>query len=242
MVGISEENKMTKKIYNLLFASIFVGTLGMGATAEAVLFTGNTNLSSPTTIATYLSYSPNPSFSLDVPIPPGSATLTNLGTFTLNTCNGNPPDTNNCVQTFNIDGTSDFTLRITFTEPTIVGSQIFTADINGTISASGNSGNIGNGSLLTINFDNTHQTVNYTTASGSGSFELWIDDPLNYTGDSTFGDPRTVIGHIGSLNFTPCTANCVGQVPEPSTWVLVGLGLLVLVIAQRMLVKTNSSH
>jgi hypothetical protein len=122
----------------------------------------------------------------------------------------------------------------------------FAADIFGTISRSGNSNNIDNGSLLTIDFDNTAQHLTYINAFGSGSFDLSVSDPSSYTAASQFGNTRTVTGQISNLTFTPdgCvsgTENCGGgfggpggaavtatAVPEPSTFLMFGSGLLVL--------------
>lgn len=231
---------MKSKIQNLfLAASLLVGALGFGGTAQAILFSGNTNTSSPATIATYLTYTSATFSNLDVPVGLGSTSLTDLGQFTITVCSGN-----NCQEPFGTqDGAPDFTLRITFTDPTVSGSPAFDADIYGTIFRSGNSNNIGNGSSLTINFDNTAQTLNYSTSLGSGSFDLSVNDPLPYDSTSAFGNTRTVTGQIANLTFTPnpCTQNCGGggtaAIPEPSTLVLVGAGLLVF--ARRMRSKKN---
>src|SRR5829696_8394706 len=158
---------MKTKLQNILAAvSLLVGVLGFGGIAQAISFSGNTATSAPTTIDTFLTYTSGSFVNLDVAPGPGSTSLTDLGQFTLNVCSGN-----NCVENFN----TDFILRITFTDPTVAGSPAqFTADIAGTISRSGNSINIGNNSLLTIDFDNTTQTLTYTTLAGFGSFDLSV--------------------------------------------------------------------
>lgn len=209
-------------------ASILAWLLSLVGTvrADTVLFSGNTNLSSPTTIDKYLVYTPATFTNVSVLVGPGSTSLTDLGTFTLNACSGN-----NCTESFGTqDGVSDFTLRITFTDPTVSGSpELFAADIYGTIYRSGNSSNIGNGSNLTIDFDNAIQHLSYTkNGLGSGTFDLSVNDPDPYTAASSFGDTRTVTGQITNLTFTPSDPLPNGTVPEPSTLILLGAGLIVL--------------
>lgn len=212
---------MKRKILDLLLvASVLVGALGFDRTAQAVSFSGNTSTSSPTTIDTFLTYTSASFSNLDVPIGPGSTSLTDLGHFTLNVCSGN-----NCQENFGTqDGVTDFIFKITFTDPIVPGSpEQFTADIFGKITRSGNSNNIGNGSLLTIDFNNTAQHLTYTNALGSGAFDLSVNDPSSYTSTSAFGDTRTVTGQIANLTFTPSTPDPIA-VPEPGSAVLLGLG------------------
>ena len=222
---------MKRKTQTMILAlSLLIAVLGFGETAQAISFSGNTATSAPTTIDTFLTYTSGSFVNLDVAPGPGSTSLTDLGQFTLNVCSGN-----NCVENFN----ADFTLRITFTDPTVLGSPAqFTADISGTISRSGNSLNIGNNSLLTIDFDNTIQTLTYTTLTGFGSFDLSVNDPASYDATSQFGDTRTVTGQISNLAFT-CVQNCreVAAVPEPSTLLLLGAGLVVFARRMRSLNK-----
>src|SRR5262245_57366793 len=184
----------------ILLASLFAAAVGIGGSAQAIPFSGNTRTSSPTTFVTFLTYISASFLNIDVPVGPGPTSLPNLGTFTLNVCGSN-----NCVENFGTqDGITDFTLRITFTDPVVTGSPaLFTADIFGTISRSGNSNNIDNGSLLTIDFVNTPQHFNYTNAFGSGAFDISVNDPAPYTGASQFGNTRTVTGQITNLTFAP---------------------------------------
>jgi hypothetical protein len=218
-----ERTKMNIRIRNIFLAgSLLIGALSFRGTAQAVMFTGDTSSSSPTTIATYLTFS-GASFNLDVPIGPGPTSLTDLGHFTLNVCSGA-----NCEEPFgNQDGVADLTLRITFTDPIVsASSELFAADIFGTIFRSGNSSNIGNGSLLTIDFDNAVQHLTYSTALGTGVFDLSVNDPAPYTAASQFGNTRTVTGQISNLTFTESTPNGgTAAVPEPGSAVLMLFGL-----------------
>jgi len=221
-----------------LAAGILAGVLSLGGTAHAttVLFSGDTSASSPTTIDSYLTYASANFTNISVTDGPGSTSLTNLGTFTLNVCSGN-----NCTEPFGTqDGLADFTLRITFSDPTVSGTpQLFAADIYGTIYRSGNSSNIGIGSSLTIDFDNTPQHLSYTNAFGSGAFDLSVNDPAPYTAASSFGDTRTVTGQIANLTFTDPPPPTNGTVPEPSTLILIGIGLIAVSVVTRSQLQKN---
>lgn len=211
---------MKRNMLSFVFlASVLSGTLANIGAAQAILFTGNTNTSSPTTIDTFLTYTSGSFLNVNIPVGPGPTSLTNLGTFALNVCGSI-----NCVEPFGSqDGITDFTLRITFTDPVVSGSPaLFTADIFGTISRSGNSNNIGSGSLLTIDFVNSAQHLSYTNALGSGAFDIAVNDPAPYTAASQFGDTRTVTGQITNLSFTPSTT---AAVPEPASLLLFAVGL-----------------
>ena len=224
---VAGENNMImkRKIQNLFVAaSLFLGAFGFAGTAQSITIAGNTNDSSPTDILS-LHYDPA-SFSLDVPVGPGPTDL-NLGTFTLNGCTfapGNP-----CDDIFDHD---TFTLKITFTLPTTVpGSAEIEADIFGTIGRSGNSPNIHNGSSLTIDFDNDLHHLTYSNGPGGsfGGFDVLVNDVDAigpYTNSSSqFPVIRQVNGQILNLTqeFPPST-----DVPEPSTILMLGSGLLVL--------------
>jgi hypothetical protein len=213
---------MKRNMLSFVFlATLLAGALGIIGTAQAILFTGNTNTSSPTTIDTFLTYTGASLVNIDVPIGPGPTSLTNLGTFTLNVCGSI-----NCTELFGSqDGVADFTLRITFTDPVVSGSPaLFTADIFGTISRSGNSSNIDNGSQgLSIDFVNTVQHLFYSNALGSGAFDISVNDPAPYTAASQFGDTRTVTGQIANLSFTP-SGSPTAAVPEPASLLLFAVG------------------
>jgi PEP-CTERM motif len=218
----SERSKeMKRNMLSFVFlATLLAGALGSIGTAQAILFTGNTNTSSPTTINTFLTYTGASFVNIDVPIGPGPTSLTNLGTFTLNVCGSI-----NCDEPFGSqDGVADFTLRITFTDPVVSGSPaLFTSDIFGTILRSGNSNNIGSGSLLTIDFVNAAQHLSYSNALGTGAFDISVNDPASYTAASQFGDTRTVTGQIANLSFTP-SGSPTAAVPEPASLLLFAVG------------------
>ncbi len=217
--------RMTRKIQKLFAtASFLVGTFAFAGTTQAITVAGNTNNSSPTDILS-LHYDPA-SFSLSVPVGPGPTDV-NLGTFTLNGCTFVPGEP--CDDIFNNDV---FTLTITFTLPTTVPeSEKIEAEIIGTIGRSGNSPNIHNGSSLTIDFDNDPHHLTYSNGPGGsfGGFDVRVNDVESIgpftNGSSQFPVVRDVTGQI--LNLTqefPSSAS----VPEPTTIIMLGIGLLVV--------------
>jgi hypothetical protein len=213
---------MARKIHNQLIAvSCFVAALGFGGIAQAITIAGNTNNSSPIDILS-LHYDPA-SFSLDVPVGPGPTDVS-LGTFILNGCTFVPGSP--CDDIFN----HTFTLKMTFTVPsTVPGSADIEAAISGTIGRSGNSPNIHNGSSLTIDFDNALHHLTYSNGPGGsfGGFDIRINDvdaigPFSNS-SSQFPVERQVNGQILNL-----TQEFSTSVPEPSTMLLLGSGLLLL--------------
>jgi hypothetical protein len=230
---IREKNRKTsvaeaimKKIQLFLVLTfvLLVGSFGRVERANAVLFSADTNSSSPTTIDTFLSFTGASFTNLDVPAGAGPTVFTNLGYFTLNLCSGV-----NCSENFGSqDGVSDFSFRINFTNPNVFGSpEVLGADIFGTINRSGNSNNIGSGSTLSIDLDNTIHHFTYVNATGSGAFDFSVNDPATYTAASQFGDTRIITGQITNLTFAPSTEGSPStQVPEPSTLILFGIGII----------------
>ena len=185
-----------------------IAVVGSGLARADIQFTGSTSGAFSPAI-TGLSFAGS-GFSALVPIG-GGATLNNLGTFTLApTCSGQ-----NCTQTIS----TNFTLTFTFTVPTVVGTQQFTASVNGTAKRAGTSSNF-NGTT-TIDFNNTVQTFSFSNAAGQGSFGLSVNDPTKLVIVGGTSGTSTVTGQISGLTFTPNVA----PVPEPAA-----IGMLSTVI------------
>jgi hypothetical protein len=111
---------------SLVLVAGLIAALGLIGTAQAILFSGNTNTSSPMAIDSFLIYTSTSFSNINVPIGPGTTNFTDLGNFTLNVCSGI-----NCNEHFG----TDFTLRITFTDAVLSGGPMtFAADVFGTIS------------------------------------------------------------------------------------------------------------
>src|SRR5262247_3607685 len=71
--------KRTMNTY-ILLASLFAAAVGIGGSAQAIPFSGNTSTSSPTTIDTFLTYISASFLNIDVAVGPGPTSLPNLGT------------------------------------------------------------------------------------------------------------------------------------------------------------------
>jgi hypothetical protein len=173
------------KILNI--AGLIVGALLASAPAHAVTvvdFSGSTEGCFGTNCTLASSASDNHlSFTAGTftSIPAGTVNV-GFGSFTLG----------NGTQTYD----TTFTLDIAFTAPAGSGSNTFDADVTGTVH--------GNGGSVTINFDNTPETFNYS----GGSFTVAVHD---LTID--LGDPNIT----GTITLT-------AAVPEPSTWAMMVLG------------------
>jgi hypothetical protein len=238
--------RATRKMQNLfVVTSLFVAALGFGGSGHAMTIAGNTDTSSPTPIFS-LSFT-SASFNPDVPVGAGWTDI-ELGTFILSQCLTTSCNDNYGTQDSDFD---DFLLKITFTIPTVSGSpDQFGADIFGTFGREGNSDEIKNGSSLTIDFDNTVHTLAFTGGPGGsfGLFDLYVDDvapfgPYSNSG-SKFSEEdlsRLVVGHIGNLRqefptttttttttTSPTSTTSTTSVPEPSSFLLLFAGLLVV--------------
>ncbi len=125
-----------------------------------------------------------------------SGNVNNFGTFTL----GNSP--------FDYAGNT-FTLDLLFTAPTVIsGGQgsTYAAKLLGQV------GNNNTGGVF-IDFDDAPQVFNFSGASGTGSFTLFVNN-LSVNPGLTASVTGTVVG----ANQT--------AIPEPSTLALVGMGMM----------------
>jgi hypothetical protein len=125
-------------------------------------------------------------------------------------------------------GSLNFSLRVTFTLPVglVSNSGTFTATVAGT--------NSGGGGAESVNFNNNTQTFVFSNAAGSGSFNFAVsNDPSVAKGSSA-----TILGVISNATFTPAVTtaqDAPAAVPEPTTMVLLGTGLVAAVIGRRRL-------
>lgn len=127
---------------------------------------------------------------------PGSQNVDNLGAFTL-------------LNTNNVYNGNTFSLRVTFILPPGINgrnSQIFSATLTGAVKSTGNGG-------VTIDFDNTPILFTFSTAGGSGSFQLRVNDLAINPGQTA-----EITGQITSAGPT--------AVPEPAGMFLLGAGLM----------------
>jgi hypothetical protein len=140
-----------------------------------------------------------------------SPNFNNLGSFTLS---ANGPE---------VIAGDTFTLQLTFTVPSGMsggGFAAFTATLYGVV--------LRNAGLVVIDFDNTPRTFNFSDGASSGSFQLQIiDDPLFLTVN---GNPTAALhGRIISAQ----QSQSLAAVPEPTTLVLLGFGLILLPLVWR---------
>jgi PEP-CTERM motif-containing protein len=191
---------------NQLFTLALAAGLAIASTGTAradIQFTGTTTGSLSPTV-TGLTFA-GTGISALVPIG-GSATLADIGTFTLSCPGGN------CGSI----PASTFTLTFTFSLPTVSPNQTFSANVSGKV----NVNQTNTVSNATIDFNNTAQTVAYTTTGGSGTFDLAVtNDPTVSSNTRNPTQSQTVTGLISNVTFTPT------PVPEPAT-----IGMLVGVL------------
>jgi hypothetical protein len=211
---------------NTLLCTLVFTLASAGLAHADIQFTGTT--SGPATLST----SPLLTFvggSINTLIPVGGgAALTNLGTFTLTpNCSGR-----NCNQAI---AATPFTLSVNFTLPTVAGSpQTFTASFSGTVSRNGNSSNFN--SSVSVDFNNTIQSLSYSTAGGTGTFGLKLNDLTFGSSSSSSPQTGTLSGAISNVTFTPTNnSGTTAPVPEPGSVVLFGTvaGAIALGIRRR---------
>lgn len=140
----------------------------------------------------------------NMPVPPGTQNVDNLGSFTLS---GAPATYTG----------QNFSLRVTFTAPPgIVGSNtsVFTATLTGSVAALDTGG-------VFIDFNNTPSVFTFSFVNGAGR---------TVTGSFSFNvnDVSVIPGGIVSVtgNVTAGQQQVAGNVPEPTSMMLLGTGLL----------------
>jgi len=111
----------------------------------------------------------------------------------------------------------DFTLGVTFTLPGATSGPLL-GEFFGTIQNAQSNG------VIKVDFSNTATLFNYSTADGSGSFKLLLDDIQFHPSDPA---NTLITGNILEATFAPSDPPDPPAVPEPGSLVLLGSGLLV---------------
>jgi len=133
----------------------------------------------------------------NMPVPPGTLNVDNLGSFTLNGTPGTYTGNN-------------FSLRVTFTAPPgIVGSNtaVFNATLTGTVTS------IDNGGVF-VDFNNNPVVFTFSSGGTSGSFSFNVNDV------------SVIAGGIVAVSGNITGAQQTATVPEPTSMALLGTGLL----------------
>jgi PEP-CTERM motif len=115
-----------------------------------------------------------------------------------------------------------FTLGVTFTLPGSTSGPLL-GEFFGNINSGDSNG------VIKVDFSNTATLFNYSTADGSGSFKLLLDDLQFHPDDD---DNTLITGTITDAMFTPNGPGSGGgdpatEVPEPGSLVLLGSGLVI---------------